>query len=79
MILLNNAIHTWFSSFYIFNLVYPEECCATLEFIQRALLSINPNEKGTKMAKRFGKRVSIHPKVLKLLNKLRDFNSPWQL
>ncbi|GBO38820.1 hypothetical protein AVEN_155570-1, partial [Araneus ventricosus] len=35
MIPLNDAIHTWFSSFYIFNLVYPEECCATLEFIQR--------------------------------------------
>ncbi|GBN30605.1 hypothetical protein AVEN_162487-1 [Araneus ventricosus] len=35
MIPLNDAIHTWFSSFYVFNLVYPEECCATLEFIQR--------------------------------------------
>ncbi|GBN02726.1 hypothetical protein AVEN_206634-1 [Araneus ventricosus] len=33
MIPLNDAIHTWFSSFYIFNLVYPEECCATLEYI----------------------------------------------
>ncbi|CAL1287197.1 unnamed protein product, partial [Larinioides sclopetarius] len=71
MIPLNDAIHTWFISFYIFSLVYPEECCVTLEFIQRALLSINPNDKGTKMAKRYGKRVSIHPKVLRLLNKLR--------
>ncbi|GBN01384.1 hypothetical protein AVEN_110438-1 [Araneus ventricosus] len=35
MIPLKDAIHTWFSSFYVFNLVYPEECCATLEFIQR--------------------------------------------
>ncbi|GBM69545.1 hypothetical protein AVEN_219180-1 [Araneus ventricosus] len=33
MIALNDAIHTWFSSFYILNLVYPEECCATLEYV----------------------------------------------
>lgn len=48
-------------------------------FYFRALYGINPESKGSKMEKRFGKRVSVHPKVLKLLNNIRDCNSVWKI
>jgi hypothetical protein len=66
-IVCTKKIWTVFSTVLIISLFY------------RAFLSINPMTKGSKMEKRFGKRVSMHPKILKLLNKLRDYNSPWHM
>ncbi|XP_063074168.1 uncharacterized protein LOC134464751 [Engraulis encrasicolus] len=43
----SDALAAFFSSFYVFNIEYQEPACATLEFIQRFMVRINPDE-GTK-------------------------------
>ncbi|CAB4010891.1 Hypothetical predicted protein [Paramuricea clavata] len=67
-----------FASYYIFNIVYPEELASTLEFIQRCFLGLNP-EKGSKRSKTKGKKNNVNPKVLSLANSLKDFQSQWTI
>ncbi|KAJ8364898.1 hypothetical protein SKAU_G00137290, partial [Synaphobranchus kaupii] len=65
---LINGIAAVFTSYYNFNLQYPEDGSCTLEFIQRCFLGINP-ETGSKSKK----RGAINPHVSTLLRKLVDF------
>ncbi|XP_040888781.1 uncharacterized protein LOC121178291 [Toxotes jaculatrix] len=67
-----NGLAALFSSFYNFNLQYPEESSCTLEFIQRCFLGINP-ESGSKTKR---KRGGINAHVSTLMRKLVDFE--WQ-
>ncbi|XP_028414156.1 uncharacterized protein LOC114537220 [Dendronephthya gigantea] len=67
-----------FASYYVLNIAYPDELAATLEFIQRCFLNLNP-EKGNKRSKKKGKQHSINPKVLTLANTLKDYQSKWTL
>ena len=61
-----------FALYYCMNLQYPTEAAATLEFIQRCLVGINPN-RGTKVAEGKKKTYAINPKVLTFINALADF------
>ncbi|XP_072320750.1 uncharacterized protein [Eucyclogobius newberryi] len=72
-----------FSTYYNFNLEYPDEAACTLEFIQRRFIGINP-ERGTKItrgevvSKKTGKVTvkktsTVNPRVSTLLRKLMDF------
>ncbi|XP_072319748.1 uncharacterized protein [Eucyclogobius newberryi] len=72
-----------FSTYYNFNLEYPDEAVCTLEFIQRRYIGINP-ERGTKItrgevvSKKNGKVTvkktsTVNPRVSTLLRKLMDF------
>ncbi|PIK56129.1 hypothetical protein BSL78_06948 [Apostichopus japonicus] len=70
-----DALCVWFCAFYVFNLEYPANASATAEFIQRFIVGINPPEGRGKAAK--GK--SIHPIVLRISNKLKDFESEWSI
>ncbi|XP_071841746.1 uncharacterized protein [Apostichopus japonicus] len=70
-----DALCVWFCAFYVFNLEYPFNASATAEFIQRFIVGINPPEGRGKAAK--GK--SIHPIVLRISNKLKDFESEWSI
>ncbi|XP_067296101.1 uncharacterized protein [Pseudorasbora parva] len=63
------GIASMFSSYYCFNLQYPEESACTLEFIQRCFLGINPDT-GSKSKKKQG---GINQQVCSLLRKLVDF------
>ncbi|XP_062844373.1 uncharacterized protein LOC134303045 [Trichomycterus rosablanca] len=48
-----DALSVFFGCFYVFNIEYQESACATLEFIQRFFVRINPDE-GTKCTARTG-------------------------
>uniref|UniRef100_A0A3Q1ER93 Uncharacterized protein n=1 Tax=Acanthochromis polyacanthus TaxID=80966 RepID=A0A3Q1ER93_9TELE len=64
-----------FSTFYVFNLQYDDGAAATLEFIQRRFIEINP-ERGTKAARGKGKakkKGSVSPPVSSLIRRLMDF------
>ncbi|XP_038148054.1 uncharacterized protein LOC119788016 [Cyprinodon tularosa] len=78
-----DAFSVFFGSYYAFNLEYQEPACATLEFIQRFFLRINP-EDGTKCTARTGvsrktgvlvkrKTATINNRVLSFLRQLTDF------
>lgn len=54
------AIALLFGSFFMFNISYPVEASATMEFMQRVILSINPG-KGSKVAKARGKKARSGP------------------
>lgn len=59
-----------FASYYCFNIHYPVEASATLEFMQRCLVGINPANKSG------NRHLLIHPKVVTLLTRLVKFG--WQ-
>ncbi|XP_040066785.1 uncharacterized protein LOC120840351 isoform X4 [Ixodes scapularis] len=63
------ALCLQFGTFYVLNLAYPKEASATLEFIQRQIVQINPD----RGSKRTGsaKRTTVHPKILKLLKSFK--------
>ncbi|KAI3372647.1 hypothetical protein L3Q82_023120 [Scortum barcoo] len=48
-----DALSVFFGCFYVFNMEYQEPACATLEFIQRFFVRINPQE-GTKCTAKTG-------------------------
>ncbi|KAK3893027.1 hypothetical protein Pcinc_003206 [Petrolisthes cinctipes] len=64
-----------FCAYYVFNIQYPTEADATLDFIQRCLVGINP-DRGTKAEKKKNRtqHSSVHPKVLTLINKFADLH-----
>ncbi|CAL8283704.1 unnamed protein product [Lota lota] len=69
------ALHVMFYSYYIHNMDYPAEICATMEFLQRCIFKINPDQ-GSKVGKQGGAhRVLMNPKVLNLLSRM--FLSTW--
>ncbi|GBN76882.1 hypothetical protein AVEN_128782-1 [Araneus ventricosus] len=61
-----------FAAYYIVNIEYAEMAGATLEFIQRCFLRMNP-DKGSKASRNKKKKCAMNQKVLSLLNKLMDF------
>ncbi|GBO15737.1 hypothetical protein AVEN_172221-1 [Araneus ventricosus] len=60
-----------FASFYVFNICYPAAASSTLQFIQRCFASINPS-RGSKKNQSKGKKASIDPKVVTLVNIVAD-------
>ncbi|KAG1673608.1 hypothetical protein GQR58_015523 [Nymphon striatum] len=62
------ALMMLFAAFFCLNVQYPEEAAATLDFIQRSLVRINP-DKGCKTNTK-KKKHGTHPKVLSLAMKL---------
>ncbi|XP_070407988.1 uncharacterized protein [Nothobranchius furzeri] len=78
-----DALSVLMASFYAFNVEYQEPACATLEFIQRFFLRINP-EDGSKCTTRTGvsrktgqlvkrKSATMNPRVLSFLCHLTEF------
>ncbi|XP_070408800.1 uncharacterized protein [Nothobranchius furzeri] len=78
-----DALSVLMASFYAFNVEYQEPACATLEFIQRFFLRINP-EDGSKCTARTGvsrktgqlvkrKSATMNPRVLSFLRQLTEF------
>ncbi|KAK3882790.1 hypothetical protein Pcinc_012868 [Petrolisthes cinctipes] len=67
------ALAMLFSSYYIFNIQYPSDAEATLEFIQRCMVGINP-DRGHKAEKKKNRthHTPVHSKVLALTNTLAD-------
>ncbi|XP_033646404.1 uncharacterized protein LOC117305635 [Asterias rubens] len=63
------ALCMLFGSYYIFNLQYPATSAGVMEFIQRCLVGINPQE-GTKGGQ---KKTAVHAGLLKLTNALKSF------
>ncbi|KAF4099017.1 uncharacterized protein LOC131529002 [Onychostoma macrolepis] len=65
----NDALVSMFICYYIFNMHYPVELGATLEFLQRCIFKINP-DKGSKV-ERLEKKKShaVNPKVLTLITR----------
>ncbi|KAK3890028.1 hypothetical protein Pcinc_006025 [Petrolisthes cinctipes] len=62
-----------FCSYYNFNIMYPLDCAATLEFIQRCFVGINPDRGSKVQVKKNCKRYSqTHPKVLSLISAIAD-------
>ncbi|KAK4317467.1 hypothetical protein Pmani_011468 [Petrolisthes manimaculis] len=62
-----------FASYYNFNICYPLEAAATLEFIQRGLVGMNPDNGSKIQIKKNRKRhCTIHPKVLSFFNRVVD-------
>jgi len=59
------ALETTFGAFYIFNLEYPKNFCATLEMIQRYFLKIHPDQ-----GSRSKKQGPTKKKVIGLMTKL---------
>ncbi|KAK4326962.1 hypothetical protein Pmani_002565 [Petrolisthes manimaculis] len=79
-IIVNNSIPNFtvgllmmFASYYIFGICYPKDADATLEFIQRCFVGINP-DKGRKAEKKKNRahHTPVHPKVLGLINTFAD-------
>lgn len=79
----SDALSAIFSVFYVFNIEYQEPACATLEFIQRFFVRINPDE-GTKCTSKTGvsrktgaivkRKVStVNTKVTAFLQQLTEF------
>ncbi|XP_067652038.1 uncharacterized protein [Haliotis asinina] len=67
-----DAFAMLFAAFYVFNIEYQTGSAATLEFIQRCFVRINP-DKGSKGCKGKRKKTVMSAKVLKLINELADF------
>ncbi|XP_050409161.1 uncharacterized protein LOC126824047 isoform X2 [Patella vulgata] len=65
-----SAFSSYFASFYIINIEYPESLSGLLEFFQRCIFGINPDN-GQKSKKR--RKTQVCQKVLKLINELSNF------
>ncbi|XP_067280466.1 uncharacterized protein [Pseudorasbora parva] len=67
------AFQMMFCSYYLHNIDYPVEIAATLEFLQRCIFKINPDQ-GTKVTrKEKGRQYAVNPKVLSLISKIANF------
>lgn len=68
-----DALISMFVMYYVMNIDYPAEVCATLEFLQRCVFSINPDS-GSKVGKQEKrKRLAVNPKVLSLISNIADY------
>ncbi|XP_017550209.2 uncharacterized protein LOC108425773 isoform X1 [Pygocentrus nattereri] len=72
------ALSYLFSLFYVLNIQYPKDAALSLEFIQRSLLGISPG-RGTKVEQKGKKQHKKHPKLLKFLSELSDYQNPWTM
>ncbi|XP_032428183.1 uncharacterized protein LOC116725887 [Xiphophorus hellerii] len=72
------ALSYAFSMFYVLNIKYPKDMSLTLEFIQRVFLGLNP-KRGSKAEMKGKKHHHIPPRLLKFVNELYDFDSPWKI
>lgn len=68
--LFERSLSSLFSAYYVFNVAYPEEICATLEFIQRCFVGVNPDRGNRREKKR---KTCVHKKVLKLIADMAEF------
>lgn len=69
----NKALQMMFCSYYLHNIDYPVEIAATLEFLQRCIFKINPDQ-GTKVTrKEKGRQYAVNPRVLSLISKTANF------
>ncbi|XP_073668305.1 uncharacterized protein [Paramisgurnus dabryanus] len=80
-----SALAVLFGCYYAFNVQYQEEAAATLEFLQRFILRINPDgtkcQSKTRISRTSGKKVQrkssgLNPHVASLIKELVDFD--WQ-
>ncbi|XP_078469324.1 uncharacterized protein LOC144732018 [Lampetra planeri] len=85
-IIVNDHLHSpltalsfFFATYYVLNIQYPHTATLALEFIQRCLVGINPERGSKKEQKRGKKSYNTHPRILRLLSDLRDFETPWKL
>ncbi|XP_028831045.1 uncharacterized protein LOC114787569 isoform X3 [Denticeps clupeoides] len=68
-----DALVLMFTCYYMLNINYPVEVCATLDFLQRYIFKINP-DKGAKVdQKQSKKQYAMNPKVLSLMTSIADF------
>ncbi|XP_050980794.1 uncharacterized protein LOC127174406 [Labeo rohita] len=71
--IFSDALKLMFASYYCFNISYPGDQGATLEFVQRCLFKMNP-EKGPKVEKTTSRKLTaVSPKVLSLISKIADY------
>ncbi|XP_040070617.1 uncharacterized protein LOC115326229 [Ixodes scapularis] len=68
--LFERSLASLFSAYYVFNVAYPEEICATLEFIQRCFVGVNPDRGNRREKKR---KTCVHKKVLRLIADMAEF------
>lgn len=69
---LISAFKLLFAVFYVLNLKYPAQSSHILEFFQRYIVKLNPDE-GSKATTKSVKIFSILNKVLSLMKKLKVF------
>ncbi|KAL1427949.1 hypothetical protein MTO96_017068 [Rhipicephalus appendiculatus] len=60
-----------FLTYYVCNMAYPDAAAASLEFLQRQIFDINP-AKGSKWKSGQKSRTTVHAKVMKLAQALRE-------
>ncbi|XP_071838836.1 uncharacterized protein [Apostichopus japonicus] len=63
------ALKMLFMSYYVFNICYPTEVQATMEYIQRILFEIDPG-RGSRAKKSY--RWCINPKVTSLYERMKE-------
>ncbi|XP_077488569.1 uncharacterized protein LOC144099264 [Amblyomma americanum] len=61
------AVETLYAAYFCLNMKYNQEVQATLEFIQRQLVGMNPEEGSRQLNRRI---TSVHPKVHSALQQL---------
>ncbi|XP_037310961.2 uncharacterized protein LOC119198156 isoform X2 [Pungitius pungitius] len=68
-----DALIAMFVCYFVFDLPYPADVAATMEFLQRCIFKINP-DKGSKVEVRENRRNNaVNPKVLTLITRISDF------
>ncbi|KAK3545099.1 hypothetical protein QTP86_034634 [Hemibagrus guttatus] len=69
----NIAFQMMFCSYYVHNIDYLVEIAATMEFLQRCIFKINPDQ-GTKVSRKEKKhQYAVNPRVLSLISRIADF------
>ncbi|XP_073347902.1 uncharacterized protein [Pagrus major] len=63
-----DAMASMFMMYYVMNIDYPAEICATLEFLQRCIFRINPDNGSRVGNQEKRKRLAVNPKVLSLIS-----------
>ncbi|KAG8177478.1 hypothetical protein JTE90_008662 [Oedothorax gibbosus] len=75
---VTDILPLYFSSFYVLNIKYPAKASATMEFLQRLILNINPSGIGNRRGAA-RKRTKVHPKVMTLIGRLQKDESVWEV
>nr|XP_023686769.1 uncharacterized protein LOC111853741 [Paramormyrops kingsleyae] len=71
---LSEAVVNMFMMYYVMNIDYPAEAGITLEFLQRCIFKINPDN-GSKVEKQEKrKRIAVNPRVLSLISKMSEYD-----
>uniref|UniRef100_W5KJ82 Zinc finger protein with KRAB and SCAN domains 4-like n=1 Tax=Astyanax mexicanus TaxID=7994 RepID=W5KJ82_ASTMX len=61
--------------FYTLNIQFPKDAALALDYVMRCLLGISP-KRGPKMSRKEKKQLKIHPKLMKFLSELSDYQNP---